>query len=327
MRFEAACASSAVAVLSALAYIKADIYEVICLMGVEQMKTADAVRGADYLGTAAWYEKECQGIEFPFPKLFGKLGDEYDKRYGLDDIYLARITDINYANARNNPNAQTRTWFMSLEHARSTSQYNQPIGGRVKVTDCSQITDGAVCLYLASEKYAAQYCHRRGVRIEEMPRIVGWGQTTAPMEFSKKIADSAQGEYVLPLTRKAITDAYCMAGINDCWELDAIETHDCFTTSEYMAIDHFGLTEPGQSWKAIEDGVIAMGGRLPVNPSGGLIGCGHPVGATGARQLLDAYQQVVGAAGAYQVDNARRVATLNIGGTATTNVCFIVARD
>ena len=78
--------------------------------------------------------------------------------------------------------------------------------------------------------------------------------------------------------------------------------------------------------KAIEDGTITMEGKLPINPSGGLIGCGHPVGATGARQLLDAYKQVTNTAGDYQVEGASRVATLNIGGTATTNVCFIVGK-
>jgi acetyl-CoA C-acetyltransferase len=91
-----------------------------------------------------------------------------------------------------------------------------------------------------------------------------------------------------------------------------------------MAIDHFGLTAPGQSWKAIEEGMIEMGGRLPINPSGGLIGCGHPVGATGARQMLDAYKQVTNTAGDYQIPGARRAATLNIGGSATTNVVFII---
>jgi len=163
--------------------------------------------------------------------------------------------------------------------------------------------------------------------MEVIPKIEGWGHTTAPIEFAKKIADSAESEYVLPMTRKAITDAYHRAGIKDCWQLDAIETHDCFTTSEYMAIDHFGLTKAGESWKAIEQDVIAMGGKLPINPSGGLIGCGHPVGATGVRQLLDAYKQVTATAGDYQVPNAKRVAMLNIGGSATTNVCFIIGTD
>ncbi|MHC4962708.1 MAG: thiolase C-terminal domain-containing protein, partial [Planctomycetota bacterium] len=144
--------------------------------------------------------------------------------------------------------------------------------------------------------------------------------------FTAKVNDSETSDFVLPWTRKAITDAYGRAGIADCWELDLIETHDCFTTSEYMAIDHFGLTQPGKSWQAIEAGVIELGGKLPINPSGGLIGCGHPVGATGARQLLDAYKQVTSTAGDTQVENARRVATLNIGGTATTNVCFVIEK-
>lgn len=323
-RVEAACASSAVAALSSMAHIMAGIYDVVCLIGVEQMKTVDAVKGGDFLGAAAWYEKECGGIEFPFPKLFGKLGDEYDKRYGLDDKYLAKISAINYANAKNNPNAQTRNWFMSFEHANTPGKYNTKVSGRIKVTDCSQVTDGAVCLYLASEQFAVEYARKRQLVLEEIPRILGWGHTTAPIEFAKKVKDSAGNDYVLPLTRKAILDAYHRVGISDCWELDVIETHDCFTTSEYMAIDHFGLTKPGESFKAIEDGIIEMTGKLPINPSGGLIGCGHPIGATGARQLLDAYKQVAGIAGDYQIADAQRVATLNIGGTATTNVCFIV---
>ncbi|MBN2378079.1 MAG: acetyl-CoA acetyltransferase [Sedimentisphaerales bacterium] len=325
-RFEAACASSAVAILSAMAHINAGIYDLICLIGVEQMKTVDSAKGGSFLGAAAWYENEADGIEFPFPKLFGKLGDEYDKRYGLDDAYLAKIADINYTNARNNPNAQTRNWFMNYEHANTVGKYNAPIYGKIKVTDCSQITDGAVCLYLASKDFTEKYARQRHFDLNNIPYILGWGHTTAPIEFAKKIADSAKNEYVLPVTRQAILDAYKRSNIKDCWDLDVIETHDCFTTSEYMAIDHFGLTKPGESWKAIDEGVIQMEGKLPINPSGGLIGCGHPVGATGARQILDAYKQITGTAGDYQVNGTKRVATLNIGGTATTNVCFIVEK-
>ncbi len=326
-RLENACASGSVAALSAMAYIQAGLADLVCVIGVEQMKTVDSAVGGDYLGTAAWYEKECEGIEFPFPKLFGKLGDEYDKRYGLDNKYLARIAEINYANAKRNPNAQTRDWYMSFEHACTAGKYNTVISGRIKVTDCSQITDGAACIYLASQRCATEYAGRRGLRFERVPRMLGWGHTTAPIEFARKIADSRNDEYVLPMTRKAITDAYNRAGIRDCWDLGAIETHDCFTTSEYMAIDHFGLTKPGQSWRAVEEGMIEMGGKLPINPSGGLIGCGHPVGATGVRQLLDAYKQVTGTAGEYQVPGAKKAATLNIGGSATTNVSFVVGTD
>ncbi len=323
-RFEGACASSALAALSAMAHIQAGHYDCIAVIGAELMKTVSPAKGGDYLGTAAWYERESAGVEFPFPKLFGRLGDVYEDRYGLDDTHLARIAAINYANAKRNPNAQTRDWYMSMDHACRRGQYNTTVTGRIKVTDCSQVTDGAVCLYLASQQFAAEYARRTARPLDQIPRILGWGHTTAPIEFAAKVADSEGNPYVLPWTRKAITDACARAGMADCWSLDVIETHDCFTTSEYMAIDHFGLTEPGRSWQAIEEGVIEMGGKLPVNPSGGLIGGGHPVGATGARQLLDAYKQVTAAAGDYQVEGARKAATLNIGGTATTNVVFII---
>lgn len=323
-RHEGACASGSLAALAAEADLESQRYDVALVLGVELMKTVESKRGGDFLGTAAWYEKEAKGVDFPFPKLFGKLGDEYDKRYGLKDEHLARISAINYDNAKLNPNAQTRTWFMSYEHACSTGQYNANVGGRIKITDCSQVTDGAAAIILASEQYAAKWAKRMGVTLDRIPRILGWGHRTAPIEFSAKVAESQGQPYVLPHTRRAIVDAYERAGISGPKELSAIETHDCFTTSEYMAIDHFGLTAPGESWRAIEEGVIALDGKLPINPSGGLIGAGHPVGATGTRQLLDAWMQVTGKAGDYQVKDARRVATLNIGGSGTTSVVHIV---
>jgi len=130
---------------------------------------------------------------------------------------------------------------------------------------------------------------------------------------------------VFPQVRRAILDARARAGIApDVSGIDAVETHDCFTVTEYMAIDHLGLTAPGESWKAIESGDIAMGGKLPINPSGGLIGTGHPVGATGVRMLLDAWKQTTGQAGDYQVEDAKTVQTLNIGGSTTTTVSFVV---
>jgi len=93
-----------------------------------------------------------------------------------------------------------------------------------------------------------------------------------------------------------------------------------------MAIDHFGITKPGESWKAVEEGVIELGGRLPINPSGGLIGAGHPVGATGVRQMLDCHRQITGSAGDYQVEGAKKFAMLNIGGSGTTSCVFIVGK-
>ncbi len=322
-RHEAACASGSIAILAASAEIEAGRYDLALVVGVEQMKTVDAAVGGDYLGTAAWYEREARGIEFPFPKLFGRLGDEYDRRYGLKDEHLAHIAAVNYSNARRNPLAQTRNWYMSENHAARQSRYNAVIGGRIKASDCSQVTDGAVAIFLASEKYAREYAKRRRLELVAIPRILGWGHRTAPIEFDTKMAESRSNPYILPHTRQAILDAFARAGVS-LEQIAAIETHDCFTTSEYMAIDHFGITAPGQSWKAVEEGVIELGGAMPINPSGGLIGAGHPVGATGVRQLLDAFKQVTGNAGDYQVEGAKKVATLNIGGSGTTSCAFVV---
>jgi acetyl-CoA C-acetyltransferase len=323
-RHEAACASGSIATLAAMSEIEAGRYGLSLVIGIEQMKTVESSRGGDFLGTAAWYEKEALGVEFPFPKLFGKLGDEYERRFGLRDEHLARIATLNYANARRNPNAQTRDWYMSEAHACRSGKYNGAVGGRIKVSDCSQVTDGAVALLLASEDTARRWAQRRGIGLDAIPEILGWGHRTAPIAFERKVRESAGNPFVLPHTRRAILDAFWRAGLPGVESVQAIETHDCFTTSEYMAIDHFGLTPPGESWRAIEDGSIEIGGRCAINPSGGLIGAGHPVGATGVRQLLDAWRQVTGQAGAYQVPGARRVATLNIGGSGTTSCTFVV---
>jgi len=138
-------------------------------------------------------------------------------------------------------------------------------------------------------------------------------------------APELTADAVRPKLRRGLLDrAWQRAGIGGADDIDGIETHDCFTTSEYMAIDHFGITKPGESWKAIEAGWLEIDGKYPINPSGGLIGAGHPVGATGVRQLLDGYKQVTGQAGDYQVEGAKNFQTLNIGGSGTTSCSFVV---
>jgi acetyl-CoA C-acetyltransferase len=323
-RHEAACASGSIAILAASAEIEAGRYDLQAVVGIEQMKTVSAAQGGSYLGTAAWYDQEAKGVEFPFPKLFGRLGDEYDRRYGLKDEHLAEISRINYENAKLNANAQTRTWYMNKQHALCRTEDNPAVGGRIRISDCSQVTDGAVCVFLASRAYAEKWAKGRGVELAKIPRIKGWGHNTARLRFDDKIAESRDQQFVLPHVRSTITSAWKRAGIADVDGVDGIETHDCFTTSEYMAIDHFGITAPGESWKAVEAGWLEIDGKHPINPSGGLIGAGHPVGATGVRQLLDAALQVTGQAGEYQVEGARNFQTLNIGGSGTTSVSFVV---
>jgi acetyl-CoA C-acetyltransferase len=323
-RHEAACASGSIAILAASAEIEAGRYDLQAVVGIEQMKTVSAAEGGAFLGTAAWYDQEARGVEFPFPKLFGQLGDEYDRRYGLEDEHLAEISRLNYDNAKLNPNAQTRTWYMNKAHALCRTEENAAVGGRIRIADCSQVTDGAVCVFLASRAYTERWAKGRGIPLERVPRIKGWGHNTARLKFADKVAESRGERFVLPHVRATITSAWKRAGIGDVSGVDGIETHDCFTTSEYMAIDHFGITAPGESWKAIEAGWLEIDGRHPINPSGGLIGAGHPVGATGVRQLLDAALQVTGRAGDYQVEGARNFQTLNIGGSGTTSVSFVV---
>ena len=325
-RYEAACASSSVAIDAAATKIRADEYDVAIVVGWELMKTVDSKLGGDFLGRAAYYEKEGKGIDLPFPKLFGRLADETLKKYPeLDEKRymdaLAKISVINYENAKRNPLAQTRKWFMSYDQASTRDTETNPlVGGRLGVSDCSQVTDGAAVVVLCSE----QFLNERGY--EGKPIIKGYGHRTAPMLFDKKMADNEDSDYILPWTRQAVLDAYKRARLT-VDDIDVFETHDCFTSSEYAAISSFGLTEPGKEYEAVESGVIAFNGDKPINPSGGLIGCGHPVGASGARMLLDLYKQVTGTAGDYQVEEVKNGMMLNIGGSATTNYVFIVGKE
>ena len=324
-RYEAACASSSVALDAAITKIKAEEYDLAIVVGWEMMKTVDSKVCGDILGRAAYYEKEGQNILFPFPKLFGKLADETIAKYGLDEKRyldaLAKISEINYSNAKRNPLAQTRNWFMNYKQASNRgTETNASIGGRLAISDCSQVTDGAAVVVLASEKMAEE------LGVNEAPYVKGYGHRTAPMQFEKKVHERPESDYILPWTRQAVLDAYKRSGLG-IDDIDVIETHDCFTSSEYAAISAFGITEPGQEYEAIEDGRIAFGGSIPINPSGGLIGCGHPVGASGCRMFLDIYKQVSDKAGDYQVQDAKNGMMLNIGGTATTNYVFIVGRE
>ena len=324
-RHEAACASSSVALDAAITKIKAGEYDVCIVVGWEVMKSVNSKIGGDILGRAAYYEKEGKGVDLPFPTLFGRLADATIEKYGLDqERYLnalARISTINYANAKRNPSAQTRKWFMNYDEASHRGTESNPrVGGLLGVSDCSQVTDGAAVVVLCSEKYMKEK------EISDKPVVKGYGHRVAPMLFDKKIADNKESEYVLPWTRQACVDAYNRAGLT-VEDIDVFETHDCFTSSEYAAISAFGITEPGKEWDAVENGRIDFGGDKPINPSGGLIGCGHPVGASGARMFVDLYKQVTGKAGNYQVQGASNGMMLNIGGSATTNYVFIIGKE
>lgn len=324
MRHEGACASASLAVLSAMAEIEAGRYDCVLVVGAEELKNLPGDQSAQNQNSAAWQGREDIDCRFMWPATFGLLATEYERRYGLDRRHLNRIAELNYGHAKRNPLAQTRGWQFEARSFTDDDAANPLIEPGTRRQDCGQITDGACSLLLASPAFAAAHAQRCGLTLEQLPRISGWGHRTAGLRLKDKLARSQGEPLVFPHLRQAIVEAWLRAGLAGIDAIDGIETHDCFTMTEYMAIDHFGLTPPGQSWQAVEDGSIARGGRCPINLSGGLIGCGHPVGATGARMLLDAARQVGAQAGEMQIEGARRVQTLNIGGSCATVVSFVV---
>ena len=317
LRHEAACASGSAAALAAIADLRSGTYRTALVVGVELEKTVPGDTATAVLGAAAWTGHEGKDARFMWPHMFDSVAAEYDRRYGLDETHLRAIAALNFANARVNPNAQTRSWAIP-EPLTDDDTANPVVEGRLRRYDCSQITDGGAGVVLVSDDWLRDHPGAR-----PLGRIDGWGHRTVGLGLRQKLDRSRDEPYVLPHVRTAVLDAFDRAHVT-LDDVDGFEVHDCFTPSEYLAIDHIGLTGPGESWKAIENGEIEIGGRLPINPSGGLIGGGHPVGATGVRMLLDAARQVSDTAGDYQVEGAKTFAILNFGGSTATTVSFVI---
>jgi acetyl-CoA C-acetyltransferase len=325
-RYEAACASGSVALDAGISKIRLGDYDVSLVIGFELMKTKDSKMIGDFLGRAADYDQEAKGIDYPFPKLFGKLAERTIEKYSLDKeeylFNLAKIVEKNYENAKRNSKAQTHSWFMDIEQAMARGTGSNPfVGGLLANSDCSQITDGAAAVICVSENYLAQ----KKISSSEVAVVKGRGHTVAPLLFEEKMKEAENSEYLLPWTRKAVKQAYQISDLS-VDDIDVFETHDCFSSSEYVAISSFGITPPGLEQTAIKNGTIFFDSGKPINPSGGLIGCGHPVGASGVRMFYDLFKQVTGKAENYQVNGAKNGMMLNLGGSATTNYVFILGR-
>ena len=321
-RHEAACASGSVAILAAMADIEAGRYDCVLVLGIEQERNVPGELAARHLGAAAWVGHEGETARYLWPHMFSRIGDAYEERWGLRADHLTAIARKNLGNARVNPLAQTRAWSWDASTFGDATA-NPPVEGRLRRYDCAQVTDGAAGVVLASQKVAEAHARQTGIR---PARITGWGHRTAALGLDAKLARATDRTQVLmPHLAQTVTDALRRAELPGVLALDGVEVHDCFTVTEYLAIDHLGVTAPGDAWKAIESGMLEKTGELPINPSGGLIGGGHPVGATGVRMLVDAAHQVTGTAGPCQIDGASTFGTLNIGGSGTTAVCLIVA--
>ena len=321
---EAACASGSMAVLAAMADLESGRYDLACVVGIEMMKVKKPEIKSDPLAAAAWIGKEWVGSDMVWPCAFSDLIDEYEGAYGVSRNHLEAISSKNYANAKHNPNAQSRNWNIPLDAFCDNDAVNPVIAGNIRRLDCGQITDGAATVMLATSERAHAYAKEHGINIDSIPYIKGWGHINAPMQFSEKRRLADGKSTLLPHVEALFQQTLKRAGLNSIEQISGMEVHDCFNITEYMIVDHSGLYTPGEAWKAIESGVTHVDGKLPINASGGLIGQGHPVGATGIRMLLDCAKQTPHRYEGLQATHADDMMTVNLGGCTTICACFVV---
>src|ERR1700721_2562923 len=200
-RHEAACASGSVATLAAMADLRSGNYETALVVGVELEKTVPGDTAARHLGAAAWTGHEGADAKFLWPSMFAQVADEYDRRYGLDDTHLRAIAQLNFANARRNPNAQTRGG--TVPNPITARDPTNPITeGRLRRFDCSQMTDGGAGLVLVNDAYLRDHADARPIG-----RIDGWGHRTVGLGLQQKLNRASDDPYVLPPVGAAVLDA------------------------------------------------------------------------------------------------------------------------
>src|SRR5256886_1984567 len=292
MHTEAACASGALSVLIGAQWVMGGFNDAVLVVGAEQQKTMSSLDGSDVLGAAADYHNEKPEYgDFMFPKLFGRIAQIYIDKYGASEADLAQVAWKNYAHAKLNPLAQMRDADLTLDCASQVSDKNPSVAPPLKVSDCSQITDGAASLVLVSEKYLQKI----GRENSGTTRLLGFGHTTDYLALNKKDAPT------FSTARKAAEKAFGMANLKPR-DLQGAEVHDCFSITEIVAYEILGLAEPGKGVELVKSGATTLpqvrnqqSGKLtfeiPVNSGGGLSAGGHPGGATGGRQGFGGDQQ------------------------------------
>ncbi len=317
-RLEGACASGGLAVLAGLDAIAAGA-DIVLVAGVEIQTTASARTGGDYLARAADYKRQRPLDDFTFPALFARRIKAYREAYGLDDEVLGILAKKAYDNANLNPKAHMHAKTVTLEWAAAPGDKNPNFLGNeelnpfLRVSDCSQVSDGASAMVLVSEAGAAKL----GLTQADLAEIVGSGHAVSSL-FTD--GDPTELSTVKSATRQALAAADIAVA-----DLDLAEVHDCFTIAELLTYEALGLADKGQGSTLVRDGTTRRDGKLPVNTGGGLIGFGHPVGATGIKQPLELFRQMKGRCGDYQVSGDLTWGlTSNMGGDDKTVVSLAV---
>jgi acetyl-CoA acyltransferase len=314
MRVEGACASGGLAIVCAIDALKAGS-DVVLVSGVEVQTTASARVGGDYLARASDYARQRSIDDFTFPALFARRTKYYRERFGTSEEDIARASVKAYANANKNPLAHMKAKSMTLEHARLAGDRNpaflthEEYAPFLKVSDCSQVSDGAAAALLVTEEGLAKL----GLRPEDCIEFIGTGHSTSSL-----YVDGDPTE--LATTRFAAEQAYAAAGLTPA-DVQIAEVHDCFTLTELLMTEALGFADAGKGAELLKEGATEIEGRIPVNTGGGLVGFGHPVGATGIKQAVEVFRQMKGRCGEYQVPNVPSVGvTANMGGDDKTVV-------
>ena len=309
VHLENACATGSAALNCALDFVESGRGRVALVVGAEKMTAKTVAETGDVL-LAASYRKEEGETEGGFAGIFGRIAANYFQRYGDRSAELAHIAAKNHKNGVGNPYAQMRRDF-GFEFCNRVSDKNPYVAGPLRRTDCSLISDGAAALVVADAETA-----------EGLERAIGF-------RARQQVND------ILPLSRR---DPTAFAGARGAWEkalaeagiglddLDLVETHDCFTIAELIEYEAMGLVPPGEGYRVVREGWAEKGGRLPINPSGGLKSKGHPVGATGVSMHVMACLQLMDEAGAMQVPGAGLAGIFNMGGAAVANYVSILER-
>ena len=303
-RVEAACSSGGLAFRQAVIAVASGMEDIVVAAGVEKMTDVGTGASVDTLAGAA--DREWEGfMGATFPGLYAMIATDYMHRYPLTREQLGMVAVKNHRNGAKNPIAQFRQ-EITLETVLSSSLVADPL----RLFDCSPITDGAAAVILAPLERAREFT-------DTPVKVLATAQASDTLALHDRRDISC-----LDATVVAGERAFAMAGLPR-EKIDFLEVHDCFTIAEICAIEDLGFCRKGEAGRLTEEGVTALDGDLPVNTSGGLKACGHPVGATGIKQVCEVVQQLRGEAGARQVDGEIGL-THNVGGTGATVVVHIL---